>query len=88
MSGCDTTSAFLALSVQGEKKAFNLLQKNHELQGHVVKVFHDPTSSPDFVSFVREQFLLVLQRQQHSCCKVKYTDTAKFAGHIPHRYRS
>jgi len=38
MTGCDTTSAL--------KKAFNLLQKNHELQGHVVKVFNDPTSSP------------------------------------------
>jgi len=22
----------------------------------------------------------------HSSCKVKYTDIAKFAGHLPHRY--
>jgi len=57
MTGCDTTSA---LYRQGKRKAFNLLQKNHELQGHVVKVFNDPTSSPDSVSSVGEQFLLAL----------------------------
>jgi len=57
MAGCDTTST---LYRQGKKKAFNLVQKNRELQGDVVKVFNDPTSSPDFVSFVGEQFLLAL----------------------------
>jgi len=59
MTGCDTITTS-ALYTQGKKKAFNLPQKNHELQDHVVKVFHDPTSSPDFVSFVGEQFLLAL----------------------------
>lgn len=57
MTGCDTTSA---LYRQGKKKAFTLLQKNPDLQHRVVQVFNNPTSSPDSVSSVGEQFLLVL----------------------------
>jgi len=65
MTGCDTTSA---LYRQHKKKAFKLLQKNHELQGHVVKVFNDPTSSPDSVLSLENSSCwpyMVLQRQQH-----------------------
>lgn len=56
MTGCDTTSA---LYRQGKKKAFNLLQKNPELQ-KCVDVFNNPSSSEGAIISNVEVFLLAL----------------------------